>query len=205
MNPRGAGEFRRGFPAAPRTVMLKPGPLARVWVMRVVTLPFLLVGLVLVLATLKRPLVLAFGSDAMGRIEQVKPYWTSRGHSKYFKLVFLYQLQGERQERGYAQVDLNPPAVGQTLPIRVLRIGDGHLAEPRDPNLSGSGPWLRGPVRVRLVWLGRPVRLWGLVGTDGGPEAHARWAGRRGNDCWQTPEFKRAIEPISNPLSIHHR
>jgi hypothetical protein len=106
--------------------------------MRVVTLVFLLVGLVLVFGTLERPLVLAFGSDAMGRIEQVKPYRTPRTHSRYFRLVFTYQLQGQRQETGYGQAD-GPPAVGQTLPIRVLRIGGIHLPEPRDPNMSGSG------------------------------------------------------------------
>ena len=140
MNPRGAGAFRHGFPAPPRTVMLKPGAMARVWFARVVTLMFLLVGLVLVFGTLKRPLVLAFGSDGVGRIEQVKPAWRPHSHSRYFKLAFAYQIQGERQATGYGQVDASPPAVGQTLPIRVLRIGGIHLAEPRDPNMSGSGP-----------------------------------------------------------------
>lgn len=126
--------------------------LARVWGFRAITLAFLLVGLVLVLGTLKRPLVLAVGSDAMGRIEQVTPEWTPRTHSKYFKLVFIYQLQGDRQETGYGQADANPPAVGQTLPIRVLRIGDIHLAEPRDPNMSGSGSCCVG--LFMFVWFG---------------------------------------------------
>lgn len=149
MNLRGAGEFRHRFPAAPRTVWLRPRALARVWAMRLFNLPFLLGGLFFIFVTLETPLLLPCGSNATGRIEQVNPYRT-RGGS--FNLVFSYQLPGERRQtgRGWAN-GAKPPAVGQTLPIRVLRIGGIHLAEQRQ-GMSASGSCCMG--LFLFVWFG---------------------------------------------------
>jgi hypothetical protein len=133
-------------------VRLKPGALARVWGIRLITLLFLLVGLFFIFVALETPLLLAFGSDATGRIEQVKPGRTGRSGSRLFDLVFTYQLPGERRQTGHGWArGAKSPAVGQAMPIRVLRIGGIHLAEQRD-RMSGSGSCCMG--LFVFVWLG---------------------------------------------------
>lgn len=174
MNPHGARGFPLRFPPAPREVRLKPGAVAGVLWGRVVTIPFLLVGLFLVFVTLQTPLTTAFGSDAVGRVEQVTPH-RGRGRAgphpdpRRFDLVFTYQHPGDAPQPGNGLIDTGgakPPTVGQALPIRVLRIGEIHLTELRAGNPGASGSCCVG--LFVFVWCGFAVLFalaawWGPV------------------------------------------
>jgi hypothetical protein len=123
-----------------------------------VTLLFLLAGVFGILAVLKPPVVLAFGGNAVGRVEEVTPSRGGRtGHPDphRFNLVFTYQLPGDAPQTENGLIDTGgakPPAVGQTVRIRVLRIGGVQLAELRDGNPRASGYLCAG--LFLFVWCG---------------------------------------------------
>lgn len=155
MISRGASDFPLSFPPAPRQVRLKPRALLSVWVLRLVTLPFVLTGLFAIFTVLKTPITLAFGTGTVGRVEQAKPHRGRHPDPQRFDLEFTYQLPGKIQQTGRGQIDTGgakPPTPGQTLPIRVLPIGGVDLAELRDGNPGASG-WVCAGLFV-FVWCG---------------------------------------------------
>jgi hypothetical protein len=113
----------------------------RVWLLRLATLPFVAGAAFLIFKVVESPLTLALGHDAVGRIQEVRPYWPGANDSR-FDVTFTYDVGDRVRDTGYGRIDsggVAPPLVGQTLPIRTLVAGPFRRAELRDGAGGASG------------------------------------------------------------------
>jgi hypothetical protein len=133
-----------------------------------ITLPFLAVVILLVVGLLKTPVTLMLGNDVTGRVDEVRP--SRRAGANRFDVVYSYTLSDGPAATGSGTIDTGgapPPAPGQTVPLRVLRIGSFHRAELRNRNVAITG-YVCGGLFV-LVWGGFIVLF--TIGAWFGPRA----------------------------------